>query len=378
MSESLPIPHHPLDILLPPPNTSPTPHALHMLEKLCDNLCSENEIFSITFSPVLCPVPVKGGGGKNQLFTIKPHWWQNKDGKWEWRDGQRNPECARPQGQVQLEKFSKTIQLLSLGAAHFSDNELKTTCVKKIENLLNVFFLDPETRMEPQVRFSQCHPGEEPVKGNDQFVIAIRSIILTDQSLNLIRDDINVDILKDVENWIKEQLDWVRSSEQGMKAKNSPKPLWYNVILSSHLHFIQDSNRLTCAGTALQGWIDTHPLPEDSFMLELIHDNRRHRCLFTLEPLFILASLASDDTKPQSDILEYLKGCVGFVKTVVKGPIESPKEDDVRYLAKIAWLERLIDSWENEDNGSNDSSEPEGRGWEGDWDDRMKMLWGFI
>ncbi|WVQ66487.1 uncharacterized protein L199_004668 [Kwoniella botswanensis] len=379
----LSIPKQPLDILLPFPKQSSNGHTIELLRQLVGKILAKDEVYSITYSPVLCPVSKEDGGGNNQLFTIKPHWWRNPNGEWEWRDGQRNPENARPQGQVQLESLSKTIHILFLGIRHISDHDLKQKSIERIEKLLRVFFVDIDTRMEPQVRFSQCHPGQEPMKGNECFVIAIRYLILVNQALLLSGSSIKQDLVQQIKEWINEQVVWMEESDQGMKAKNAEKPLWYYVILAFHRQFIQgDTSSITLATSSFNEWFAKHPIPQDVFAESLRHDNPRHKCLFTLEPLFMLASLTVPLHHEQGisdDIKTYLRECVEYVKSVEQGPIESPLEDDIRYMARVAWFERILYGWNGQgERDAEGKEEPSGEGWENGWSARMRIMWGFI
>ncbi|WWC93015.1 uncharacterized protein L201_007979 [Kwoniella dendrophila CBS 6074] len=383
----LSIPADPLDILLPLPKQTTDTNTITILHELVDEILSTNETYSVTFSPVLCPVEKDEGGGKNQLFTVKPYWWQTEDGKWEWRDGQRNPECAKPQGQEQLQALAKEVHTLALGLLYITDFERRQECIGKIQTLLKTFFVDPETRMEPQVRFSQCHPGEDPIRGNDAFVIAIRFLILVDQAIILAGSCIDSRLVMQVKSWIHEQAEWMLTSEQGLKAKSSRKPLWYYVILSCHLRLSSDEESITQAKIAFGEWMNVYPTAEKAFENELKHDNRRHRCLFTLEPIFLLASLTVSRNQesnqiPNDEIKDYLHNLIDFLKTKVeKGPIEDPLENDIRFKAKLEWFENILKNWNNSLTDLDIQVKrqgPNGEGWQNGWNKRMRILWGFI
>nr|XP_018260463.1 uncharacterized protein I303_07383 [Kwoniella dejecticola CBS 10117]OBR82621.1 hypothetical protein I303_07383 [Kwoniella dejecticola CBS 10117] len=334
----LPIPDQPLDILLPLPKESTNAHTLTLLRELVEGILEKDVRYSVTFSPILCPVGKEEGGGKNKLFTIKPHWWQTQDGKW---------ENAKPQGQAQLESLARSVHTLSLGLLYITDFEIRQKSIKRIEDLLRVFFVDPETRMEPEVRFSQCHPGEEPMKGNEGFVVAIRFLVLVDQALILCERFIDPGLI---------------------------------IQLASH-HRLLDPANTSYATLALHDWINEHDSPQNTFEGVMKNDNRRHRCLETLQKLFIIADLTvprSEHGTLSQEIKMYLKGCVEYVKMVEKGPVETPREDDVRHLARVAWFDKILDTWEGNVPAEGTGDEPDGQGWEGGWVKRMKMMWGFI
>ncbi|OCF46071.1 hypothetical protein I317_00161 [Kwoniella heveanensis CBS 569] len=456
----LPLQRQPLEILLPLPSSNPTHHAIELLQDLVLQILNSpstrrnseadestprggakgynDQIFSVTFSPVLCPDP----GTKNDLFVLSPHWWRTVSGEWEWRDGQRNPECARPQGQIQLQDMAKTVHTLALGVIHLQDDDVKVQCRKRIERILRAFFMTPETRfsfiddrMNPEVWSAQCTPSaHEPLRGNAQFVVAIRYLILVDQALLLVQEQLDQEVVSGVKNWLDKQVEWMRTSPQGIEARQRTKPTWYHVIVASHLSGLRPAEAREYALDSLKAHIARNPTPFSVLEESMHHHNRRHRCLFTIEPLFLLASLALQLPAPSpshagvnqqneveafeaaagqptaedsQQIVSWLAECVAFVRGVVKGPIETPREDDQRFFAKIEWFERLLDSLrkdhtpntvhtvkqaEGEDrgvgagDGSEDGStqggsakqEPDGCGCEDGWDQRMRMLWGFV
>nr|XP_019009124.1 uncharacterized protein I206_05769 [Kwoniella pini CBS 10737]OCF47905.1 hypothetical protein I206_05769 [Kwoniella pini CBS 10737] len=364
----LPIPRQPLDILLPIPRRTSNAHTLNLLRQLVDEILDKDATYSITFSPILCPVPKAEGGGKNQLFTMKPHWWQLEDGSW---------ENAKPQGQEQLQLMAKTVHTLSLGILYIENSIIRRKCIMKIEKLLKVFFIDIDTRMEPQIRFSQCHPGENPKQGNEHFVVAIRFLILVDQALILCDEYLDERLVAQVKDWIREQIIWMETSEQGIKAREKPL-LWYHAIMASHYRLIDRTNEIY-AKTSFDQWFKIHDTPEKTFADVMKNDNRRHRCLEDLQKLFIISDLTRiPGKKISTEIQTYLSDCSKYVKSVEKGPVEEPLEDNLRYFAKIVWFEKILNTWNNDNTGQIYEDEPDGKGWEGDWTTRMKILWGLI
>lgn len=61
-----------------------------------------------------------------------------------------------------------------------------------------------------------------------------------------------------------------------------------------------------------------------------------------------------------------------YTKTVEKGDIETPAEDDVRYFAKIALFEKILASIRGEDEVAQKVC-MDGTGWEGGWGDFMTV-----
>lgn len=76
--------------------------------------------------------------------------------------------CDKPQGQKQLQGFAQTIYHLAYGCKYVGESAYK----EYADRLINTFFIDPETRMDPSVKFAQSKPGQAP-DGNELFVVAV-------------------------------------------------------------------------------------------------------------------------------------------------------------------------------------------------------------
>jgi hypothetical protein len=76
MTSIISVPYHPLDIIIPLPETEPTDECLELLRKLCTELLDLSDTYSVTFSAITCPA------GKNYLFSLKPHYWETEPGVW--------------------------------------------------------------------------------------------------------------------------------------------------------------------------------------------------------------------------------------------------------------------------------------------------------
>ncbi|WVQ83355.1 hypothetical protein IAT38_005494 [Cryptococcus sp. DSM 104549] len=376
---SVPIPDHPLEILTPAPISTPPPsaHTLSLLRQLCDTHVhfASDETYSVTNSVLLCPE------GKNHLFTLKPYYWETEPGVWVHRDGKRNPYCDSPGGQKQLQKMARAVHCLALGAAHLPD--LAEGCLARVEQLLRVFFVDEDTRMVPEVMYAQCRPGDIPLKGDYAFEIAIRFIILVDHSLRLISDRLDPELADAMKFWITRQAEWMKTCEQAEDVKrcDDNKTVWYHAILATHLSVTSLTDARSYATTFFDEWSATHPTPEQCFARDRRRTRPRHYALFMLEPLFILADLSrsSASSALPADVKAYMEEMVRYAKTTEPGEMERPLEEEGRYERKMAWFERMLDRWAGVREGELlGKVEPDGEGWEGGWDLRMMMVWGFV
>ncbi|WVN89459.1 uncharacterized protein L203_104682 [Cryptococcus depauperatus CBS 7841] len=358
------------NILTPFPRPDPSPQGLKMLRQICRKQVESNEVYSVTFSEILCPE------GKNNLFTLKPYFWEVEPGRWEHRDGKRNPFCDKPKGQKQLESCSMAVHSLALGAVYLL--EMKDACVRQLERLLTVFFIDPETRMVPEVWYSQCKPGSKPLRGDYAFVIALRYIILIDQAMRMASDYLRKDIVEVVAQWIATQEHWMKTSEQGaaIRKYEDNKVIWYHAIIASHLSFMVPIEGRKYAQSFFNHYVFSR-FPVKYFERDLKRTRPRHYTLFALEPLFIIAELTLDSSRQlDRKIGQCMRDLLEFAKNVQPGEMEKPLEEEGRYEGQWQWYERMMAAWTGE--GQRGGEEVNGKAWEAGFTQRMRMLWGFI
>ncbi|EIW71319.1 hypothetical protein TREMEDRAFT_67696 [Tremella mesenterica DSM 1558] len=341
MSEPKPIPppRYPGLILTSCLEDNPAPHTLKLLEKLCKNYIGSDEVFSVTYSPLLCPE------GKNYLYTLKPYWWEVEPGHW---------DCELPQGQNQLQKASMAIHTLALGSKYLP--YLADQCSKQAENLLRYFFINHDTRMLPEILYAQCNPSSSPLRGDQAFVIAVK-------------------LLDDLKTWFRNHLDWMATSEQGAMARayGNNITIWYHALVATHLSLVNPPEAAVYSLTALQEIHARHTTPESFFSREVSRTRPRHYTLFTLEPVFLLSSQTGKI--PPDNVYGYLRDLVEYARHVMGSPIEIEVDDDPRYFAKLEWFETMLKRWSGQ---SKKTEEPDGTQWDGGWNQFARLLWGFI
>src|SRR4051794_20046180 len=102
--------------------------------------------------------PTPPSGDKHDYMSLSPYWWPDPakpDGKPYIRhDGKVNPERAK-YDLDNLETTSDAIGKLAL-AYYFSGDE---KYANEASQLIKVWFLDPATRMNPNIKFGQFVPG---------------------------------------------------------------------------------------------------------------------------------------------------------------------------------------------------------------------------
>lgn len=103
-------------------------------------------------------------GDKHDYMSQSPYWWPDPgkpDGlPYIRRDGEVNPERNQFDRNTLVAMVS-TVETLALAAYLFDE----PTYAEKAADLLNVFFLSPDTRMNPHLNFGQSVPGRATGRG---------------------------------------------------------------------------------------------------------------------------------------------------------------------------------------------------------------------
>jgi len=154
-------------------------------------------------------------GDKHDYMSQAPYWWPDPskpDGKpYIRKDGERNPEISRITDRENLGRLDSAVSLLAL-AFHFTSRE---EYAQHAARLVQVWFLDPATRMNPHLRFGQGIPGI--AEGRSAGIIETRFLpniidgmtLLQGSSAWTASDD---NALKD---WMRAYLTWLLESPLG-------------------------------------------------------------------------------------------------------------------------------------------------------------------
>jgi hypothetical protein len=179
-------------------------------------------------------------GDKHDYFSMGPYWWPDStkpNGEpYVRRDGAVNPE-RNGEGfdASRLTQFSDDISSLAL-AYYFSSD---ARYANKAAAMLRVWFLDPQTRMNPSFAYAQAVPGvsagrPEGIIDGHRFVPVIESIGLLGPSGAL-----SAAQLQGLETWFGTLAQWMASSENGQaeQAKSNNHGIFYDLLISQYALF---------------------------------------------------------------------------------------------------------------------------------------------
>ncbi|HZZ29225.1 MAG TPA: alginate lyase family protein [Pirellulales bacterium] len=179
-------------------------------------------------------------GDKHDYMSQAPYFWpdpaQPEGAPYIRRDGERNPEINRLKNHQSMNRMAGNVETLAV-AYYFTGNE---SYADKATQFLRVWFLDSDTRMNPNLQYAQAVPGTNTGRGTG----LIESICLARlvDSIGLLHGskswtDENQSSL---ENWYGKFLQWMIDSKNGQNeaaAKNN-HGTYYDVQVASYAFFL--------------------------------------------------------------------------------------------------------------------------------------------
>ena len=256
------------------------------------------------------------------------------------KDGQINPEVDDYKDKSNMIWMTRNVEVLAL-AYYFSDDN---KYADKAAQLLQTWFLNPETKMNPNLNFAQAVKGKNDGRG----IGIIESRILTSvvDAVGMINHSSSWS-KKDqsgMEKWFNDFTQWLMTSKNGIeefKAKNN-HGVWYDEQKLSFALFIGNNeialNTLNSLKSRLEMQMDTTGF----FPAEMERTISLHYMAFMLEPLFNVANMA---VSIKEDFWNYTSTSGRSIKKTFE--VMKP------YLAKEKeWFGQQIKPFEFEDNAT--------------------------
>src|SRR5438132_8111932 len=205
------------------------------LEREAQKALSEGP-FSVVIKSVTPP-----SGDKHDYMTQAPYFWPDPKSPnglpYIRRDGERNPEINKITDHHSLDDLESSVETLAL-AYYFKGDEAYAT---KAVQLLRAFFLEPTTRMNPNLEYAQFIPGVNTGRGiglieTRGLTRVVDGIGLLEASKALTDDD-----KRGLKDWFGKFLQWMLDSRNGREeaaAKNN-HGTYYDLQVVSYALFVE-------------------------------------------------------------------------------------------------------------------------------------------
>jgi hypothetical protein len=249
----------------------------------------KTEVQPITAKAVLPP-----SGDKHDYMTQAPYFWKNpatKDGlPYIRKDGERNPEIKNFPDHELLDKMEASVNDLALAYYFIGKEEYAA----KAGDVLRSWFLDPKTKMNPNLEYAQAVPGQNTGRGIG--LIETRGLIDVVDSIGLLSGSKSWTTAdqKGVEMWFGQFLKWMIESKNGKDESNSQNNhgSYYDAQIISYALFSGKPDLAkTVLETAKQKRIAKQIDPDGKQPLELARTKSWSYSTMNLEGLVELAEL---------------------------------------------------------------------------------------
>lgn len=271
--------------------------------------------FSVTSKGATPP-----GGDKHDYMSQAPYFWPNPkthDGlPYIRRDGERNPEIEKLTDHHNLDQMVDSVETLTL-AYYFQGDE---AYANRATQLLRTWFLDPATRMNPNLQYAQYVPGVNTGRGIG--LIETRGLTRVADCVGLLAGSKawTKSDQRGIEDWYSKFLQWMLDSRNGKEesAARNNHGTWFDVQAASFALFIgRNELAKSILETAKQKRIAIQVEPDGREPLELERTKAWSYSIFNLDALITLAELGehvgvnlwhyqTDDGRSLRRALEYL------------------------------------------------------------------------
>lgn len=160
-------------------------------------------------------------GSKHDYMSMAPYFWPDpakSDGlPYIRKDGQRNPEIKKIIDHEMLSNLDNKCKYLSL-AYYFTGDEKYAA---KANELLKVWFLDAETKMNPNLNYAQAVRGVNDGRGIG--IIETRSLANMADWMGLLASSksFTKQNLAAIKDWYRQYLTWMTTSKNGKDEHNA-------------------------------------------------------------------------------------------------------------------------------------------------------------
>lgn len=185
-------------------------------------------------------VPVSGS--KHDYVSLAPYWWPNPDSKnglpFVRRDGQVNPNRYKVPDDREFNETRDAVHALALGYYLTGNEEYARRAVL----LLRRWFLNPETRMNPNLNYAQAVPGVNTGRGTG--LIDVREIPRLLDAITLLWSSpaMRKADKEGLRAWFTAYLKWLTTSKNGQEEADveNNHGSWYDQQLVGIALFVGD------------------------------------------------------------------------------------------------------------------------------------------
>ncbi len=238
---------------------------------------------------------VGASGDKHDYLSMARYWWPDpsKPGGLPYirRDGEANREAIAKGDTLRLDRVIEDSNTLALAFALTGDN----ACAEHAAKLLRVFFLDPETKMNPNFNGAQAVLGKNQGRGTG--LIEFRDLYALTDALRMLKASPawTEDDQKGMREWMEKYAEWLATNDEAQKERAAANNhgTWFDVQEMAVLLYLgRDEDARKLAEEFKTKRIAPQIEPDGKQPDELKRTTALHYTLFNLEGMSVMAQLA--------------------------------------------------------------------------------------
>lgn len=293
--------------------------------KLADSYIDQKPI---TVTDTTCE---RSAGGLHDYYSEGDYWWpdpENPDGSYIRRDGLTNPENFTAHRKA-MRRLSQIVPALVAAFKVTGDKKYAEEALKH----LRAWFVNPDTRMNPNLLYSQAIKGR--VTGRGIGIIDTIHLVEVAQAIIVLR---NAGLIKGTTNeklnaWFEEYNKWIFSHEYGISERdngNNHSTCWAMQV-AAFAKLTGDQNKLNFIRNFYEQVLLPGQMAEDgSFPKELARTKPYGYSLFNMDAMGMVCEIASTDkrnlwhyTSPEGkNMIKGMEYMYPFIKDKSKWPLE--------------------------------------------------------
>ena len=236
----------------------------------------------------------RSAGGRHDFFSEGDYWWpdpQNPTGPYLQRDGMTNPDNFVEHRRA-LMRLS--VQVPALVSAYLITKDERYA--RDAAGHLRAWFLDPSTRMNPNLQYAQAIHGR--FSGRGIGIIDTIHLVEVARAIEVLKDSraLSMTELGGITQWFKDYLQWMTTSKNGLEereAKNNHGTCWVMQV-AAFAHLTRDKRLLEYCRDRFRTVIVPNQIAADgSFPEELRRTKPYGYSLFNLEAMAAICQILS-------------------------------------------------------------------------------------
>ena len=318
--------------------------ALQEVKATADLILKEGKLYSVMNKKKVPP-----SGDKHDYVSQAPYWWADTtkpDGlPYIRRDGERNPEYYDLSDSEEMDYIINDTEILAL-VFYFTKDERYAAHAAR---LLKTWFLDPETRQNPNLNFGQGIPGINTGRGigiieTRSFPRLIDATILLQESKNWSKED-----HQSLKKWFAAYLSWLTESPLGKDEadEHNNHGTYYDVQIMAYALFTDQPELAKKQIEVAKSRIQSQMKPDGSQPFELERTVSWGYTNMNLAGFFKIARLAEKveanlwnyETTDGKGLQKSLQWLIPYLKNEKVWEYKQIKEkeyDDTLWLLKMA------------------------------------------